>query len=193
MDRNTLIAVILSVIVITVGFTIQSLLAPPVEQPTVDSQSTNVQPESVASQNNSTPAEQTENSGGGTSDQGESSDISVSSVVPVPSDDLSLSQEVSLSTEKFTAYFTTEGAELKSLILNEHMDGDKPLDMVFNADSDRNAFELRFGDYTRPVVDTIFNHRMLDEYTIEFSRDFYQPTPNGALPFTLKKIYFLPR
>lgn len=167
MDRNTVLAIILSGIIITVGFMIQ---------------------------NKFTPTEGPSPSGGSPSSQGEGSSPSeaplgppvtqfpspsgaespspAGAVVPVSGEELPSSRSVTLENEVFSAVFSTRGAVLKSLKLKKHRDKDGFVEMVKSGSSGESAFELSFGGPAAPPVTADFFVRQKDEFTVEFYRDF---------------------
>lgn len=167
MDKRTLLAVVLSVIIITVGFTIQSVFFMPdtIEQTASETSSETTQITQTQSdqQVESVPVSQTPSSL--VYDSGVPG-----SVVPVGEDPVE--KIITIENDVFLASFTTRGAALTSMKMKNHLDGDEPVEMIFNADDSQAAFYMYFGYDTSNPVDCQFNVRQIDEYTIEFTRDF---------------------
>jgi len=186
MDKQTLLAVVLSVVVISAGFMIQNALYPPqpVEQaspspaeaaPTTGTQDTSVQSTATGSGTDSSVVRQSTVAGGGP-------------VVAVPDTDISTAPVV-YRNDLMEVVFDPAGARVVSIKLLEHPDGDKPVEMVWREESERGAFELHFGDYQAvPVMDTFRRVSTTDSNVISFSRDFYvQGNPDS--PFTVVRSY----
>ncbi len=176
MDKNTLIAVILSVVVITGGFMIQGVFFPP-------------EPQVAVSQN------VVQDQGVSGADQVENTQVQIQNTVSAPSSGVipweedgpePLSREVSVETEIFTVTFSTVGGTVSSLKLKEHLDNGEPLEMVQNGGSGINAFNIYFGlENTAPLND-VFYYKKIDKYTHEFYRNY---KVSDASWFTLKKTY----
>ncbi len=186
MDKRTLLAVILSVIIITVGFSIQSMFFMP-EIPTSEilsdtkTKTTTVEEpkleDSIVRSN--TPSTLIYESG------------VPGSVVPINQDPKN--DNIIIENEVFRAVFTTKGAALTSLKLKKHHDKNNvPVEMIFNSTDDQAAFYLYFGNDTEKPVTCTFNYTMKNEYTIEFYRNFTILDEDG-LPskehFTVRKTF----
>jgi YidC/Oxa1 family membrane protein insertase len=165
MDKNTLVAVILSVIIITVGFMVQNYLWPK-EAPAA--QTSQTESPSSAGTANSPPA-------AGTVTQAAPADPVIQApiagtVVPVPEE---IPEEtVTLETDVFSAVFSTKGAVLKSLKLKAHNEKTDFVEMVNRGASDEAAFWFTFGGPEDRPVDAVFHVRRRDANTLEFFRDF---------------------
>jgi YidC/Oxa1 family membrane protein insertase len=158
MDRRTLLAVVLSVIVITIGFSIQSLLFPPVEPvPPADvaeRQLTRpVDPDAVAPEDPDAAVEPT------------------GSVVAIPQPGISTQPQI-YQNEVIRVTMDPAGATITSFELLHHMDGDEPVNMVLRGDDEQAAMTLHFGNHNAPPVTDLFEFRQIDSTTFEFSRRF---------------------
>ncbi|MBN1687190.1 MAG: YidC/Oxa1 family insertase periplasmic-domain containing protein, partial [Spirochaetales bacterium] len=73
----------------------------------------------------------------------------------------------------------------------DHLDEDKPVDMIFNEGTGVNAFFLSFGVPRSEPVDEMFEYSRRGTYGIEFRRDFLAPASadGKAYPFTLVKRF----
>jgi YidC/Oxa1 family membrane protein insertase len=192
MDKRTLLAVVLSVIVITVGFIIQStfFMPPPEERAP--------QPASTAEQD--AQAQQAEEDAAGQQEQAaeqqEQEEPAASPGLAESSSDIRPygedpnEQQVVVDTEVLRVVFTNRGAKALSIKLKKHKDEGKLLEMVESGKPDQGAFTVAFGPaYTEPVNAT-FNVRRIDEYTVEFTRQFAAPDETGTpVPFTLTKRF----
>lgn len=171
MDRNTIIAVVLSVIVITVGMTIQTVFFPP-EMPEA---TTTVEPiEANVDQSASTNSDQS------------SAFTDLSSYVPIEENNEAVTFEV--ENEVMNITFDTVGASVKSIKLKDHLENGEPVDIIFREENSDNAFLLYAGDnYTRPMKEVY-------SYSIESKGDitkvsFVKNYEVNGKPFTLVKEY----
>lgn len=167
MEKNTLLAVVLSVIVITVGFMVQNTLYPPepIPQAPVAQESAPApaqEPATAPATGTVAPADQR---------------LAGNAIVPVP-DSTIPTNTVVYSNGVLRATFDPAGARLISLQLLEHVDGSEPVEMIRRGDTGRGALELHFGDFDTPAVDALFRQVPTDNPNeIRFSRSFFV---NGA-------------
>ncbi len=185
MDKRTLLAVVLSVIIITVGFTIQSVFFMPepsateiVSQPAANSstQTTTTDTPQTASLN--TPSSLVYESG------------VPGSVQPLGQDPED--KQIIIENAVFRAIFTSKGGALVSMEMKKHLDDGIPVDMIFNSRDDQAAFYLYFGGDTENPVDCTFDYTRIDDYTVEFYRDFAIVGEDGEVSdesFTVRKTF----
>jgi YidC/Oxa1 family membrane protein insertase len=160
MDRRTLLAVVLSVVVITIGFSIQSVLFPPpepvpqegAEQPQV---SQPVEPGQAAEEQPTT----------------EAPPQPAGTVRAVPAQGIG-SQERVYQNDLIRVTMSPVGGTITSFELLEHLDENRPVDMVFRSTEQQRAMTLHFGDHSAPAVDDLFSFQQINANTFEFSRDF---------------------
>lgn len=189
MDRRTVIAIIISVVIITIGFTVQAVFFPP-----------NPPPETAQTQQTATPAQQpavTPSTGQGQNQpssptqptQQNQTTVSVPTgqVVPVPVEGLT-EKTYEISTNLVTVHFTNKGGDITSYELLKHLDNGEPVNMVFNDASGQDAMALHFGGPDAPPVDTLFQVHQVNDHSIEFYRSFYI-TGNESEPFTVRKTF----
>ena len=183
MDKRTILAVVLSVIIITVGFTIQSVF---------------FMPDTTETTQAATEAVSTETAQGDTVSEVEQLNTPTSmvyasgaagSVVPLGTDPAS--DEIVIENDVFIITFDTAGGAIKSMKMKDHLDNGVPVEMIFRGSEEQAAFYLYFGDDKANPVDCTFNVRQTDEYTIEFYRDFAIMEDDGSIsdPFTLTKTF----
>jgi YidC/Oxa1 family membrane protein insertase len=186
MDRRTLLAVILSVVIITVGFSIQGIIqarnAPPEvaeseSAQSEDSQFQTTDPVSTESQSATT-----------TTTAGEPEAVApTGAIVAVPQDGIR-SDPVTYRNDIIAVTLDPVGGSVTSYKLLEHLDGDEPVDMIFRGAEDERAFTLHFGDYTAPPVTDLFVLSRPSDNVFEFSRDYYVVGREDS-PFTVVKRY----
>jgi len=179
MDKRTLLAVVLSVIVITIGFTIQTLLYPPVP---VDSTAQAVQAVTV-------PAETTQ-----------AAPTTQTSAQPLPGSTLgrfepfgdeprSLGPITYTDNETFRAIIDPRGATLVSFELLQHRDGEYPVNMVLDDGSDLPGLRTVFGGWNGQVMDALFvQERTGQDNIYRFTRDYVQ-VGQEERPFRVTKTY----
>ncbi len=184
MDKNTLIAVILSVIVITGGFMLQGVLFPPEPKPVIQ-ETQQIIPETsnqTATNQQTAVSSNANTAANGSSGQG-------SGLVPWENDGQKpIEKEIVLETDLLSVTFSTKGGTVSSLKLKDHLDNNEPLEMIQNRESGKNAFNIYFGSSDAPAVDELFFYKKVDRYTYEFYRNF-KLNKNDNSYFTLKKTY----
>ena len=179
MDKNTLLAVILSTVVIVAGFFLQAKFFPPEERPVTEvtqSDASAKEESSVETENIAEPPIQ---------QSATSAELKLDTDVEIEE------REIKVETNRFLITFSNKGGIIKSLKLKEHMDNGEPLEMIFSVDDQQGAFNLAFGDIDATAVTETFNYRQVDQYTYEFYREFLAPADaeGNRNPFILKKIY----
>lgn len=188
MEKNTVLAVVLSVIVITVGFMVQNMLYPPEPTP-IEPAATRPGEEPREAQ----PLEDTRTTPVPSDEPPEPRTLSEqpvlgNPVIPVTREGLS-SAPVTYQNDIMRVVFDPAGARIVSLQLLDHLDGDGPVEMIKQGDTDRGAMELHFGNDLAPPVDAIFEPvPQDDQHTIVFRRDFYiEGTPDQ--PFEVRRVF----
>lgn len=185
MEKNTLMAVVLSVVVITIGFMIQNTFFPAPQKSTPAPVVQATQGE-VQAQQDASNAETAEPQPAAPAVK-----IDATSVfVPFDGDNQPpLSAEPVIETDRLKVTFSSRGGTVSSIKLKDHIDKGEPLEMVQNGDSGINAFELYFGDnHVKPVQDLMYFSKP-DSNTIVFYRNFKIRGDNSGAYFTLKKTY----
>lgn len=187
MDKNTLLAIVLSVIILGAGFFVQqTFFMPPAEQAELN-QAQKIPSAEVSSSETSTVTETSTPSGPS------------GSVAPTmgiranPEEDTPSSRNVQIETDLFTLVFSTQGALLKSVRLKEHFDTEtgKPVEMVFDPENQRGAFGIAFGGPAEQVRNDVYDFEKIDADTYEFSRQYQVMTQEGewSAPFTVRKVF----
>ena len=167
MDRNTIIAIVLSVIVITVGMTINMVFFPP-EYVDAGTQTTQtVDPASMPS------------GGAVITAVGEEGD----------------SQPFTVTTQAFEMTFDPAGASVESIRLLNHRESTtgEPVDLLVKDSSGRNAFLLYTDESFSDPVDAVFDYAIDDSddevVSVVFTRDFES---DGSL-FQIQKRFAIPK
>lgn len=175
MEKNTILAVVLSVIVITVGMTIQATLFPskPVAQQTTEQVSES--PAELAASPSQT-SYVASNLAYNTKAQGSFHAVDDSKASKAP---------FKYETNVFTVTFDPSGAAISSIKLKKHLEKGEPVELLFNT-GDRPAFLMYAGDDTTNPITATFKSEVKDNKVI-FTQDFV--TEGSKDPFTITKTY----
>jgi YidC/Oxa1 family membrane protein insertase len=175
MEKNTLLAVILSVVVISAFFVYQSYTAPkpePVQQtaeaapPPVEAPG--LPPEQpVLSEPEILPA--------GGEAAGEAPE-------PGPQTEQRVTVEIPGKTGEpmVRVVLTNAGGDIVSWKLLEHRDGDDSVEMVLSGEKEAHAFTVAFGGLGAQPVGSYFYVNRPSDYSVEFYRDFVIPASASA-------------
>ncbi|AEJ60295.1 Membrane protein oxaA [Spirochaeta thermophila DSM 6578] len=173
MERNVVIAVILSAVVIIASAVINQMLfmsqVPQVPTPVE---------EEVLSE---TPTPQATSSQEGSSllSEGLPSGLSVEALLPAED------REVVYRSPLMEVVFSSRGGTVRSLKLLTHRDGEESVEMVYRPEGGRNAFSLSIGKGDL-LLHVPFQVRRPDERTVEFFQDVRL---GGLPPFRVTKRY----
>jgi YidC/Oxa1 family membrane protein insertase len=191
MDRKTVIAVVLAVMVIIASMLINNAIAaknkpsaalapvkPAAEQPAVQAIEPAAQPAAPAAG----------------AQAGAPSPAATGAVAAVAAPEVA-AQSFTLETEVYRVTFSNRGGVVTSILLKDekykNLDG-SPVEMVFSKETGRYPFSLHFGDADAPPVDELFQfERVSTGNAVSFFRTFTSPS---GVPFVLRKTYqFQPR
>ncbi|MDR2094403.1 MAG: membrane protein insertase YidC [Treponema sp.] len=181
MEKRTLLAVVLSVIVISVYYVIQGIFFPP-QQPVPQT----VGP--IAS---------------GVESAAPIPGVPVSGVIDSPRPESSLQdgpaltgpqqeEHITIETDDIIVTLTNAGGDILSYKLKHHKEKEELVDMVFPG-VNAHAFSLAFGNTSAEPVTSLFNVKRLSPYAVEFTREFFLAS-GGENRFTVTKRYeFMPK
>jgi YidC/Oxa1 family membrane protein insertase len=198
MEKNTLLAIVLSVVVISAFYLIQGLM-----NPTVPAVPAGQSPRTAVTEAPGIPPEVT----------GPAETAPVSPALPsrpdaeeaaeLPDPGPQAEQRVTIEIPgkngepMVTAVLTNAGGDLVSWKLREHRDKDDFVEMVLSGNEEAHAFTVAFGGLDARPVSSFFYVKRISDYSVEFYRDFTVPAAGPqALPgrFRLTKRYdFKPR
>jgi YidC/Oxa1 family membrane protein insertase len=192
MEKNTILAIVLSVVVV-VGWTIvQGIFftpdAPPVSSAPVTAPLAGNQ--SVIQESNPSLSSVSENSTAGTSSQSLSGMITDTAI-----DAENIAEEhFTMDTSLVTVVFSNKGGDIVSYKLKEHSDKENLVEMVLPGTAEPHAFSVAFGDYNAQPIQSLFQVKRVSDTIIEFSRNFSIAGTNGdSGQFRLIKRYeFIP-
>ena len=176
MDRRTLIAVGLSVVVIVGSLLIQTFLFPAPDD---------------ALGLGGAPAPAT-GSGEPATATATAADIfaPVASTVTASGEDTPVgSRLITKETDLFSLVFSTAGGDLTSMRLKQHHDVDgTDVELVLRPEQ-HHFFSIAFGSFRTQPVDAVFSFQEIDNFTWRFTRELLAP---DGVPFTLTKTYTFP-
>ncbi|HEY9593662.1 MAG TPA: membrane protein insertase YidC [Spirochaetia bacterium] len=200
MDKKTLLAVVLSVVIIVGGMVLQPLLFPPKPQPapTTTQQAPAAQQPAAPTTSQQAPAS---NAQATTPAHGATTTTAVAPGVVVPTLESAppASQPGAFvrDTNVFSLTFTSDGGTLASVKLKKYHNVDgSPVEMLLMPKTEAAGdlpFALSFGDYKAEQINVPFalNESVNGtESTYDFTRAFLSPT---GVPFTLHKTYVFQR
>jgi len=189
MDKNKILFIVLSTIVLIASFVIQGYVAAKKQPAAVQSQQPLVTAvETEPSQ--TTPDQQTQ----------AQSDQSIIIAPPAigenapfdqrkdPADEIPF-ELVTVDTELFTAVMTNSGGDMVSFKWKD-VRNKTSVDLILSGTKEARAFSLAFGNLDAPAITNNFHVNRISNYSVEFYRDFSAPTPSGEYgKFRLTKRY----
>jgi YidC/Oxa1 family membrane protein insertase len=199
MDRKTLLAVVISVVIIVAGLILQPMLFPAKQTPAVATQSAAPQtPSATSSQGSSTTqatGTQTTTAQATTTTTTTAPAVVTGTVTALAESapPASQSETITRETDLYIMTFSSKGGTLLSMKLKKFNNLDHtPVEMLLLPKTDVSGelpFALSFGDYKADQVNVPFTLRETGDgrqLSFDFSRTFSSPT---GVPFTLHKTY----
>lgn len=188
MDKNTILAIVLSVVVITVGMTIQTtFFAPSPTAAVLQSPSQTLSENERATETFSSTLAPAQNAM-------ISANLAWNSGLPgslVAVGDTGTATPFQFKTSLFTIEFNPVGGSISSFLLNKHLDDGKPVELLFKGEESNDAFLLYAGNDKSNPIDATFRHSINGNKVI-FSQDFEILNNEGKTTgdaFTIQKIF----
>jgi YidC/Oxa1 family membrane protein insertase len=173
-EKNTILAVVLSIVVIVAFYVIQGLFFP-IQQPAA-----------------SVPVERTSGESPDASPSGSPSAVQQSGSSPVAPADASDSpvheQRITIDNGFVTVVLSNAGGDVVSYKLKKHSDKEDFVEMVLPGTRESHAFTITFGNINAAPVTSFFNVRQVSDYIVEFYRDFVT-NDSGHNTFRVIKRY----
>ncbi|MDR0464473.1 MAG: membrane protein insertase YidC [Treponema sp.] len=166
MEKNTILAIVLSSIVLIVAFSIQSFLAPVPQQ--VQTQ----EPSQVTAVDTTItlPSET------GITAPAVPEERTFSELETIP-----LQPPIIIDTELFTAVLTNAGGDMVSMKWKDTRKDpgapDANVDLILSGNNEARAFSIAFGGLDAQPVSSNFHVNRISDYSVEFYRDFTAPSP----------------
>lgn len=108
------------------------------------------------------------------------------SIEPIPNGETPASEQtIQIETDIYRALIRSDGAVLQSLQLKDHLNQDRPIEMVQNGESSLYPFTVFLGDFKNGIpILTPSTAEQLSPHTYAFTSDFLI----GGVPYRLEKI-----
>jgi len=182
MDKNTILAIALSTLVIIIGFTVQATFFP-----------TEKTPQNATEKNQTTTTTTlTQNTLVDTSTKTNEDSTVDSLLTSVNTDDQEAlkDENVVIETDLVRVEFSNRGGDIISYKLKKHTDKNGEVEMAEFVTEKNRAFSLILGDAKGSVVNQLFNIKKINDTTIGFYRTFAVKNSDGSTSsFTLAKQY----
>jgi len=189
MEKKTLLAIVLSIMVLSGFYLLQGILYPPAkntavpnaEQPVIPAPTELSPPMELSSPTEPVPpavSETPDTIAASTEDTDSTGDTGPES-----------EQRVVIETELLTVVLTNAGGDVVSWKLKKHKDNDDLVEMVLSGTKEAHAFTVAFGGLNAQPLTSLFYINRISEHTVEFYRDFL--IPNSQSRFRLTKRYDL--
>jgi YidC/Oxa1 family membrane protein insertase len=167
MEKNTLIAIVLSTIVLITFTVLQTVVFPPKPAEEI-----------VVEQEVPLVTEITEN-------EGISSDTLA---MAYPDDEESLQEEeIVILTNKAKITLSNRGGDIIGYELLEHRDGESGVEMADNISAQNRAFSIALGGAENGIIQDLFHVKKIDDYTVGFYKTFQDSRSSGK--YILAKQY----
>jgi YidC/Oxa1 family membrane protein insertase len=171
MEKNTLIAIVLSTIVLITFTVLQTVVFPPKPAEEI-----------VVEQEVPLATEITEN-------EGISSDTLA---MAYPDDEESLQEEeIVILTNKAKITLSNRGGDVIGYELLEHRDGESGVEMADNISAQNRAFSIALGGAENGIIQDLFHVKKIDDYTVGFYKTF-QDSRSGGKYILAKQYTFKP-
>ena len=194
-DPRTIIAVVLSVVVISAGIYLNERFFSPKTPTTTTVAATTAAPVEPAATAAPAPAAQSIRAADAAlpapAADGQALTTTATPQAAAATAGPAQEAEFKVTTDLLEATFTNKGGNLVSLRLKEHKDANGYVDLILQGQANRNAFTVALGGKDAAPIDAIMDVRMIDATTIEFSKTFLADVPGKAqpVPFVLRKVF----
>lgn len=173
MEKNTILAIVLSSLVLIGFMFLQTYLNPPVDYPV----------EEVVRDLENTPFIANE----------ENAQNNLEKMVHLENfaEEVSISEEkILIETNNAKITLSNRGGDIVDFELKNHLDGDKGVQMADSISEINRAFSLSFGSYDSKIIDDLFQVNKINDYTYGFYKKFRLAKADGSFDtFTLIKQY----
>jgi YidC/Oxa1 family membrane protein insertase len=190
MDKKTILAMVLSLLVFLGGFYIQQkFFLKPVPSPTGEESAP------VAEAGGPVPVSPAQSSTGAATDAlmvpAPESSLGTPQASVLPEEDIPF-EEVFVETDIFYVSLSNRGGVITSLRLKDHLDNNEPLEIIERGSEDQSAFNLILGGpEDQPLTENFHVQKSDNGRVVEFYRTM---TAGDGVPYTLRKVYtFLPK
>jgi YidC/Oxa1 family membrane protein insertase len=181
MEKNTILAVVLSTLVLVAFYVVQGVFFPrakpsqqaavqPDAQPPVTAVAPAAAPDLPQGTGAGEPAQERQAAAQqAASQQAASQQAEYQSGLDAGPTE---TEHITVETEFMTVVLTNAGGNVVSWKLKGHLDKDENVDMILSGDREAQAFSVAFGGIDALPVTSLFYVNKISEYSIEFYRDF---------------------
>jgi len=186
MEKNTLLAVVLSIVVLVGFYVVQGVFFPPRQNQSPPPAAAPVTPAPstpVPEMSGLIPLEA----------QQQTPPVAQAPAITDTARDSGPAYEerITIKTGLITVVLSNVGGDAVSWQLNNHRDNkdsDEPVNMILSGDREGRAFTVALGGLNSQPLTSLFYVNRISEYVVEFYRDFYIPNSDTA-KFRLTKRY----
>jgi len=190
MERNTILAIVLSAAVLIISFIVQGIFYPPKKPPVSEQQTAPVTAVDPSTSGYDYLRETAPPAKPSLSEPEQTQAAEQSGVVSASAQETSVPyQEVTIDTELLTVTLTNTGGDMISWKLKEHSDKHENVDMIFLGTGDSRAFSITLGDLDSQPVSENFHVNQITPHIVEFYRDFSISNFGMEEKFRLTKRY----
>jgi YidC/Oxa1 family membrane protein insertase len=173
MEKNTILAVVLSTLVLLVFYLMQGVFFPR-PQPIPDVQSQQQVTQAADTGPELPPPQMTQDA---EPPAAQNVQTQMAEQVTAASQDAQetltrIAEYVTVETNKMTVVLSSLGGNMVSWKLKDHFEKEDTVDMILSGDKDAGAFSIAFGGLDAQPVPSVFNARRVSEYIVEFYSDF---------------------
>ncbi len=179
MDKNTILAIVLSVLVITIGMTIQATFfapaTPPEVVPTTERVQTSVSSSDSGQSTYLAPAQSSQ----------VSANIAWDSSLPgsmVAVGNEGNKTPFTFETNYFLIEFNPNGASIASFKLKDHLDEGEPVELLFKDATSNDAFLMYAGNDKTNPIDATFRYQIIGNQ-VQFTQEFALLEEDGKTPW----------
>jgi YidC/Oxa1 family membrane protein insertase len=176
-EKNTILAVVLSIVVIVGFYVIQGIFYP--QQPAAPILVERTDGDGTSSVSPVSPD--------AVQPSGETADAAVAAETFVEAPDRE--ERITIDNGLVAVVLSNAGGDIVSYKLKKHHDKKDFVEMVLSGDRESHAFSIAFGDINAAPITSFFNMRRISDYIVEFYRDFVTTGDSGNNTFRLIKRY----
>ncbi|NOY08246.1 MAG: membrane protein insertase YidC [Spirochaetes bacterium] len=185
MDKKTLFAVVLSVVIIVGSMIVQNIFFPAKSKTAALAPVSSALKTTEEKSKGTVPGKAVEEAAG---TQG---NIPAATGFVEPLKENLKEKEIIVNTDYFRIVFSNKGGVIRSLKFKRYRNTDgSSVEMVLSGKSGRYPFNIHFGNYNaEDDLNTIYHYKQLSESKWEFYKKYISPS---GIPFVLRKIYSFP-
>jgi YidC/Oxa1 family membrane protein insertase len=190
MEKRTLLAVLLSVVVLVVFYIVQGIFSPPRQEASRGGRA-GQQVTPIADQSVPVTEQAPLNSPPMIPDT--SAAATVGQTDTGADSGPEFEQRVTIETELLSVVLSSAGGDVVSWKLKNHQDKDDFVEMVLSGNNEAHAFTVAFGGLGAQPLSSLFYVNRVSEYSVEFYRDFAIPNNETSPKETTARFRLIKR